>query len=263
MGDQMDQAKGMATQAAGDLAGDDDLKPGGTSTRPQEGSRRPPRSTHITNDPGPTGRELLVVYPTLKRAETARARVLELGVDPLSVRVDEETDEIASLRAEMHEELTQAWIVPTAAFIAPKEGVKGMGFIGAVAILVSLLIAIPLAFIDFGATLGVRLLVFSAVAVALGGTIGFVAGAAAAAKRPGERMAAHRGTVVRVGRDTPELRRALLDLEPIRVDEVAHDDTPIDTVVTEGDRQAEGTVEEVGANLQGDDYRPEAHPERG
>jgi hypothetical protein len=209
------------------------------------------------------GRELLVVYPTQERAEAAKARVLELGVEPTSVRVDAETDEIASLRAEMHEELTQAWIVPTAAFIATKEGAKGMGLIGAVAILISLAIAVPLAFIDFGSTLGVRLIVFSAVAVALGATIGFVAGAGAAAKRPGERMAAHRGTVLRVEGDTPELRRALLDLEPIRVDEVAHDDTPLDTIMTEGDEGSDGTVEDVAANLQGDDYHPEAHPERG
>jgi hypothetical protein len=209
------------------------------------------------------GPELLVVYPTAARAETARARVLELGVDPALVRVDTETDEIASLRAEMHEELTQAWIVPSAAFITTKEGAKGMGFVGAVAILVSLLVAVPLAFVDFGATLGTRLIVFSAVAVALGGTIGFVAGAGAAAKRPGERTAAHRGTVVRVQGDSPELRRALVDLEPIRVDQVAHDDTPLDTVVTEGDRDDEGTVEEVTANLRGDDYHSEAHPERG
>jgi hypothetical protein len=209
------------------------------------------------------GRELLVVYATPERAETARARVLALGLDPAAVRIDAETDEIASLRAEMHEELTQAWIVPSAAFIATKEGAKGMAFVGAVAILVSLLIAVPLAFIDFGATLGTRLVVFSLVAIALGGTIGFVAGAGAAAKRPGERMAAHRGTVVRVDVDTPELRRALVDLEPIRLDQVTHDGTPLDTVVTEGDRRDDGTVEELAANLQGDDFHPEAHPERG
>jgi hypothetical protein len=207
--------------------------------------------------------ELLVVYPTQEDAQAARARALELGVEPAAVRVDAESDEIASLRAEMHEELTQAWIVPTAAFIATKEGVKGMGFIGAIAIAVSLAIAIPLAFIDFGSTLGVRVVVFALVAIALGGTIGFVAGAGAASKRPGERLAAHRGHVLRVDRDTPELRRALVELHPIRVDEVAHDGTPIDTVVTEEAHDPHGTVEDVGANLQGDDYWPEAHPERG
>jgi hypothetical protein len=122
---------------------------------------------------------------------------------------------------------------------------------------IALAIAIPLAFIDFGSTLGVRLIVFSLVAVALGGTIGFVAGAGMGSKRPAEPMAAHRGVVLRVDQDTQALRDALAEAEPIRVDEVTHDDVPLDTVVTEEQAHDDGTVEEVAANLQGDDYHPQ------
>ena len=207
-------------------------------------------------------RELLVVYPTPERAGEARDRLLELGIGPASIRVGEESDEIASLRAEMHEELTQAWIVPTAAFVATKESVKGMGFVGGVTILASLAVAIPLAFIDFGSTLGVRLVWFSIIAVAVGGTIGFVAGASVAVKRPGELMGAHRGTVLRVAEDTPAIRRSLVELHPIRLDEIAHDDTPLDTVMTEDETDNVGTVEEVAANIEGDDYHSETHPDR-
>ena len=207
-------------------------------------------------------RELLVVYPTPEAAGHARDRLLDLGINPASIRIDEESDEIASLRAEMHEEVTQAWIVPTAAFVATKESVKGMGFVGGMAILASLAIAIPLAFIDFGASLGVRLVWFSIIAVAVGGTIGFIAGASAGVKRPGELMAAHRGTVLRVNEDTPALRASLVELHPIRLDEISHDDTPLETVMTEDETDDEGIVEEVAANIHGDDYHPGAHPER-
>jgi hypothetical protein len=135
----------------------------------------------------PEERELLVVFPTSEAAEEARTRAIEMGVDPSHIRLDEESDAVASLRAEMREELTHAWIVPNAALIATKESVKGMGLVGAVAISIGLAVAIPLAFIDWGyGSLWVRLAWFAIVAIAAGGTVGFVAGAATAAKRPTE-----------------------------------------------------------------------------
>lgn len=210
----------------------------------------------------PSERELLVVYPTRQRAEAVRAHLLHLGISPAAVQVDEEADEIASLRAEMREELSQAWIVPNAGLVATKESVRGMVAVGAIATLASLAVAIPLAFVDFVATLGVRLVWFSVIAIALGGTVGFVAGGAASAKRPAELMAAQRGTVLRVSDDSPALRRVLLETEPIRLDEVGHDDRPIETVMTEDDADDRGTFDEIAANAHGDDYHPTAHPER-
>jgi hypothetical protein len=44
--------------------------------------------------------------------------------------MDEESDVVTSLRAEMHEELTHAWVVPNAGLIATKESVKGMSMVG-------------------------------------------------------------------------------------------------------------------------------------
>jgi hypothetical protein len=205
-------------------------------------------------------RELLAVYAAAERAEKARRRLLGVGVSAELMRIDDDSDEVTSLRAEMHEELTQSWIVPTAAFVATKESVKGIGLVGGIAILASLVVAIPLAFIDFGSTLAVRLIWFSIVAVALGATIGFIAGAGLGARRPAERMAAHRGVVLRVAQDTAALRELLVQTAPIRLDEVTLDSVPLETVVTEEQADSTGTVEEVAANLRGDDYHPRRSP---
>jgi hypothetical protein len=207
-------------------------------------------------------RELVVVYPTEEQARAAAQRVVELGVPAVGVRVGAETDEIVALRAEMREELSEAWIVPAAGFAATKEGMKGTLYLGAIATLIALVVAVPLAFIDYGATLGVRLVVHVVIALFFGGLVGFIAGGASNAKPPNELMAAQRGTVVRVDQDTPAVREALAALEPIRLDEVGHDDTPLATVVTEDVREDTGVVEEMPANLRGDGYHPVDRPDR-
>jgi hypothetical protein len=209
-----------------------------------------------------TDRELVVVYPTEEQARAAAQRVVELGVPAAGVRVGVETDEIVALRAEMREELSQAWIVPAAGFAATKEGMKGTLYLGTIATLIALVIAVPLAFVDYGATLGVRLLVHVVIALFFGGLVGFIAGGARNAKAPNELMAAQRGTVLRVDRDTPAIREALAALEPIRIDEVGRDDTPLDTVVTEDERDDSGVAQDMPANLRGDGYHPVDRPDR-
>jgi hypothetical protein len=206
-------------------------------------------------------RELLVVYPTEQQARAAARRLDELGVPPDGIRIGAEPDEIAALRAEMREELTQAWFVPTAGIVATKEGAKGTLYLGVVATLVALAVAVPLAFVDYGATLGVRLVTHVVIALFFGGLVGFLTGGARNAKPPNELMAAQRGTVLRVARDTPAVREALAALEPIRLDEVGPDGTPLDTVVTEGDSEDAGVVQELPANLRSDGYHP-ADPDR-
>lgn len=202
-------------------------------------------------------RELLVVFPDREAAGAARQRLLELGVPEADIAVDEESDEVASLRAEMRQELTDAWVVPNAAFVATKEGVKGMLGVGALAAAIGALLAIPFAFVDFGGTFWFRLALFVGLGIVAGATVGLVAGPGMASKRPGELMAAHRGIVVRVRQDTPEIRSALVASKVIRLDEVAHDDTPIETLVTEEQVEGTGSAQQVAENLEaGDDYHP-------
>ena len=200
-------------------------------------------------------RELLVVYPTRDRAEEAVRALRDAGIADADIRVDAEPDHIASLRAEMHEEMTRAWVVPNAAVAYTKESARGLVLATLVGSAVGLLAAPLLAIPDFGTTYLNRLIIFAIVGIAFGATVGLVAGPGLGSRRPDEPAAAERGTLLRVSHDSPELRRILGDLHPIRMDEVGHDDQPIAAVATEGeDRLVKDTVEDLGVHLQGDDY---------
>jgi hypothetical protein len=201
-------------------------------------------------------RELLVVYPTRERAEEAREALLRAGIEEGDIRLDAEPDRVASLRAEMHEELTRAWVVPNAGVAYTKESARAMVMAVVIGSVIGLAAAPLLAIPDFGTTYLNRLLIFAIVGVVMGSTIGLVAGPAIGARRPAEDgAAAGRGTLLRVTHDSPELRSLLGDLDPIRMDEVGHDDQPIATVATEGeDRLVKDTAQDLAVNVKGDDY---------
>ena len=67
-------------------------------------------------------RDLLVVLPSREEAEQAAQALLRAGIPASDVRVDAEPDRIASLRAEMHEELCEAYVVPNAGVALPEGG---------------------------------------------------------------------------------------------------------------------------------------------
>jgi hypothetical protein len=206
-------------------------------------------------------RELLVVYPTAQQANQARTALLDAGVADADIHVGEEPDVVAALRAEMHQELTDAWVVPNAAVAYTKESAHGLLVASAIGALIGLVAAFPLALIDVGSSYWVRFIVFAAVGVAFGLAIALVAGPALGANRPAEEPAGVRGTVLRVEHDSHQLRQLLADLHPIRLDEMGHDGTPIATVTTEGpDTEVETaveTVKDMAANVTGDDYHEE------
>lgn len=205
-----------------------------------------------------TDRELLVVYPTAEQANQARTALLDAGVAEADIHLDREPDVVAALRAEMHDELTQAWVVPNAGIAYPKESAHGLVMAGAIGGAIGLAAAFPLALIDFGSTYWVRWIVFAVVGVAMGFAIAMVAGPALGASRPADTPAGVRGTVLRVDHDSPELRTILADLHPIRLDEVTHDGTPIGRVATEGPdtpvETAAETAKDMVANVDSDDY---------
>lgn len=202
-------------------------------------------------------RELVVVYPDRDAAVAARQRLVDLGLGEHDIDLDRESDEVASLRAEMRQELTDAWVVPNAALIATKESMKGMLAVGTGAAVIGAVLGIPFAFIDFGGSFWLRLLLFMGLGALAGATVGFVVGPGVSAKRPGELMAAHRGTALRVHQDTAEIRSALVAGHPIRIDEVNADSVPVETLLTEEQMDERTAVDEVVSNLEaGDDYHP-------
>src|SRR5688572_5229481 len=97
-----------------------------------------------------SGRELVVVYPDRPRAEAARAALIGAGLHEREIHLDEDLDAVASLRAEMHDELTRAWVVPNAGIAYPAESARGLVIVSAVGVLVGLAAAFPLALIDVG-----------------------------------------------------------------------------------------------------------------
>jgi hypothetical protein len=210
-------------------------------------------------DPGTTPqeeRELLVVYPDVSTAERAVRVLVDAGVPAGDIRVDEDLDRVASLRAEMHDELERAWVVPTAAVGFTPEAAHGLVLLCGLGAAAGVALGALLALIPFGSSYGVRFLILGVVGLACGLTIGGIAGPGIAATRPGQDLAAVQGSLVRVAHDSPELRRLLNDLGPVRIDELTADDVPLDTVRRETPTTPVDTAKDMRSHAKGDDYRP-------
>ena len=142
-------------------------------------------------------RELLVVYPDLSRAEAARDALIEAGVAPDDIHIGDEPDTIASLRAQMREELARPWFVPHAGVTHPRE--RGVVMVSAVGVAIALLAAFPIALIEFGSTTyWTRWFVVAVIASLFATTVALFAGAAAAPNAESEAPDAVRGTLLRV-----------------------------------------------------------------
>ncbi|MDP1819867.1 MAG: hypothetical protein Q8K58_08270 [Acidimicrobiales bacterium] len=199
-------------------------------------------------------RELLVVLPDQAAADAARDALLRAGVAEHEIHVGAETDTVAALRAEMHEEFSRSWFVPNAAVVYTKESARGLSILSFVGAGIGIVAAFFFALIDFGWSYWIQFLVFALVGITFGFTIGMVAGPALGAQRPTQAPAGVRGTMLRVSRDTPELRKLLADLDPIRLDEVSQAGHPIATIATEGDDDPVDTAKDIVANADSDDY---------
>jgi hypothetical protein len=202
-------------------------------------------------------RELLAVFPDPQRAQAARTALLDSGLSDSDVRIDEDLDAVVSLRAEMHDEMRRAWVVPNAGVAYPAEAARGLAMVSVVAVAVGIAAAFPLALLDVGATYWLRWVVFAVVGAAFGLAVSLVIGPAGGAPRPGEQPAAARGTVLHVDRDTPVVRDVLLGHDPIRIDEISRRGDPLDVVLRERPDAAAETAKDISANASGDDYHPE------
>ncbi len=195
--------------------------------------------------------ESLGVYKDRQDAEAAAERAQRAGVDPSQINIGDEADSKASIKAEMREEMEEAWLSPQAAFVATKEAAKGLSLVTPVAAVLGVVITLPLAFIFTfgGAPLWVRVLIAVATGAIGGGTVGFVVGGGMAMKGPDEPLAAEGGVTVRVGAAHDDVVAALEEEEPIRLDTVAPSGRKTSTVETEDERTSDGVVQDLKENV--------------
>jgi hypothetical protein len=200
-------------------------------------------------------RDLVVVAHDRDEAETARRALVAAGVPDEEILVDRPEDRAASLRGEMHEELAHSWFGAQAGFLYTKESARGLVAGGAIGGAIGIVLAFPLALIPIGdMAYGGRLVAALVLGLAFGFAIGMVAGPSVTSLRPNQPPAVERGTLLRVRRDTPEVRALLARLHPIRVDEVRRwDDLPIDTPYTEEGSPLAQTARDAALHLRAND----------
>lgn len=187
---------------------------------------------------GSTGTEFVAVFRDERAAAAAADAVRRVGVDPASIRVGEERDDVVGLRGEMREEIEHTIAGPGNVGPFTKEMAKGTLAGVALASVAGALLALPLGLIPLGGlALGARLAIAAVVGAAAGATLGFVLGGGLSAKGPGDELAVERGVAVgvRLGErgQADEVAAALKEQRPIRLDVVSSDGQPIQTVTTE------------------------------
>ena len=146
--------------------------------------------------------------------------------------VAQRSDEIASVKAEMQDEMDESWTSPQAGVAYPKEAAKGLAILMPVCCVVGGLLVGAFGFVHIsGVPLWARLLVAASIGVLMGGTVALVAAPALAATRPDDPLAGERGVVVRVDGARPDVVEALIASDPIRLDRLrASDLTRLETV---------------------------------
>ena len=181
--------------------------------------------------------EIVGVFRSRESAQAAAddaARVASTGVAP---RVGEAGDDVASLKAEMREEMQHT--TAGAGNVGPftKEMTKGLSTGTIVGAIAGAVLALPLGFIEWEPiSLVLRLLIAAAVGATTGATIGFMAGGFTA-KGPGLPLAAERGTTVVIDVRTPEeierVTEAMRQHDPIRIDLTTAGGDAVSTLSTE------------------------------
>lgn len=198
----------------------------------------------------PSAHEVLVAVFAPDQVEPVRQELDRQGCPAEAVHVGDDDDLRWSLRAEQTEETDRSLVAPPAGLVMTKEATKAASIAVPVGALVGAVLLLPFAVIEAGdLQIWLRLLWCAIVGATLGGTVGYLAGTAMAAKDSFEPNAAQRGVVVRVDRPTPAIEAALVALAPIRIDRFDRDGVVLGVVATEEDRQPGGIVEEVAANV--------------
>lgn len=192
-------------------------------------------------DANSTANERIVaVFPDEAVAERAAAEARNRGAR--DVAINNPNDDVRALVGEMREETSESWAGPSVGIYTPEMARHIPGPTAAFA-LAGALLALPLAFLDFGdvSLIGRVVIALFSGAVA-GGTIGFLVGGFLGARRRANRdLAEERGVVVGIQGGNPAAAEALIEAGPMRVDRLVHQ-VPLDTVTShEKDAPSETT----------------------
>jgi len=182
-------------------------------------------------------KEVIGVFRDAQAARAAADAAAKVTSSNTTPRVGDAEDGVASLKAEMREEMQHTTV--GAGNVGPftKEMTKGLSAGTTIGLVVGAVLALPLGFIEW-MSLGLvpRLLIAAAVGAAAGATVGFMAGGFTA-KGPGQKLAAERGTTVTIDVRTPEEVEAVTAVmrrhDPIRIDLTTIDGNAISTLTTE------------------------------
>lgn len=205
-------------------------------------------------------RHLIAVLRTQADVARVRERLLAEGVAESEIAVDAAADEIPALRAEMRAELSDAVVLPHAAFIADKEGARGFLLSFAALALIGIVVSFPLALIDVGLSYWTRFLVIAGTILIMAFTIALVLGTAWGSRNTDDPSAASRGVIMRIGEDTARIRDILAAADPIRVDEITADGEPAATVYTESrdaDRNLAPKVADTVEHMRDASHKPQ------
>jgi hypothetical protein len=149
----------------------------------------------------------------------------------------------------MREELERGFTSPHVGVALPKESVKGIGVLVPVGSVVGALLALPLAWVDWGVPFSTALVISLIAGATMGATIAFIVGAGTALRGRFEANAADRGVTVRVPVDTPAVEHALDHGGVIRLDRVDAGGNPDEVLATEADHEDGGVLEDMAGHV--------------
>jgi hypothetical protein len=181
---------------------------------------------------------IVAVFPDEAAAERAAAEARRRG--GVNVAIDDPEDDVKALMGEMREELSESWAGPSIGVFTPEMARHIPGPTLALAFLGALL-ALPLAFMDFGAG---RVILCAFSGAAAGGLIGFLIGGYLGARRRANiDLADERGVVVGVQGGNPAAAEALVAAGPMRVDRLVHQ-VPVETLTSHEEASPSETMKD-------------------
>jgi hypothetical protein len=190
---------------------------------------------------------LLAVFGDVHRADEVAGELVRRGIDPSRIHIDRPRDERLSLRAEMLDEATEAFVAPQVGVVYPKETAKAGTVVGGPFILAGAVIgAIVLALVPISDwAVWARALLGALCGAGTAATVAMVVIPAMAVRNPHDPLPAEAGVTLRVDQPDEGVERLLVGAHPRRLDRLGPQGQPLGTVVTEEAFRSGGTVEEV------------------